>query len=78
MNNNNWDLYPNVKKALRVFESCNFYNQKLVALNYAKRAIEVDVKPLGKKEIDQHNCMVEKQSLYNFFSSLVDPGGLEV
>lgn len=72
------DNYPNVKKALSVFNSCKLYCQRVAALEFARLAIEQDVKPISKKAEDVNNHYLEKEHLYNFFKSMVTPGGFEV
>lgn len=72
------DKYPNVKKALSVFNSCVLHCQRKNALTFAKLAIEKDIKPESKKAEDINHYYLEKEHLFRFFKSMVIPGGFEV
>ena len=74
----NYNNYPNVKKAVHIFNSCVSYHQKIVALNYARLAIKTDVQPVGNKPEHIDEMWKERAGLERFFTALIPHAGLDV
>lgn len=62
--------YVLVRRAVKVLKSCTLPEQKIMALEYAKRAIEFEIKPLTNKQKDIITCEIEKDTIYKFLCSL--------
>jgi len=62
--------YKLVRRAIRALRGCVHPQQKITAIEYARLAIERDIKPGSNKAKEVERCEIEKDTIFKFVCAL--------